>query len=67
MLTLAGLVLSMSGALMLVAINLAKAPEGFEDENGFHFVGKPRPRSRASLSEPVKGRFVSLHLPGPMR
>jgi len=69
MLILAGLVSAMCAGVAVIAINLAKAPEGYEDQDGFHFVGKPKSGSRAPRQErePVRNRFISLQLPRPTR
>ena len=69
MLILAAALLAASTGGLVIAINLAKAPEGYEGQDGFHFVRKSRPHPRSSRSgrEPVKNRFISLQLPRPTR
>jgi hypothetical protein len=47
MIWLAGLIVVSSGSLLLIINGLRKAPEAFEDENGFHIV-RPR-RSSAGV------------------
>ena len=69
MLILAGFVVAGVAAVGLVAVSLTKAPEGYEDRNGFHFIKRPRSAGRISGSrkQPVKSGLFSLHLPRPTR
>jgi len=54
MFLLVGLAAAGCGSLVLIARTLHKAPEAFEDENGFHLVRR-RPNSAAVLH---RGRFA---------
>ena len=35
-----GIFVSAFGSMALLSLQLSKAPQGFEDENGFHFAAK---------------------------
>jgi hypothetical protein len=48
MFLLVGLAAAGCGSLVLIARTLHKAPEAFEDENGFHLIRR-RPNSAAVL------------------
>ncbi len=48
MFLLVGLAAASCGSLVLIARTLHKAPEAFEDENGFHLIRR-RPNSAAVL------------------
>jgi hypothetical protein len=61
----AGLLVAGMGSLALVILELRKAPEGYEDDHGFHAVpgsmtqNTRRPRSFAALrAKPILAGFL---------
>ena len=65
MLIVASLVLAGVASTVVVAVSLVKAPEGYEDRDGFHFIKRPRAAGRISGSrkQPAKSGLISLQLP----
>jgi hypothetical protein len=54
-----GVSLAGLGALGFVVYQLRKAPEGYEDERGFHFINRT-PGSKVMRSPKASGSLASL-------
>ena len=57
------LVIPLLAGGLVTWLALKTAPEGFEDENGFHGVSRPKPADRVSVARRIREAFATFRAP----